>query len=692
MVTGKGQEGAPVENTRRLRREHAVAPAPNGHSTREDEKRNATEEIIRGFRFEDGTTLTERQHAHLFELAIEYLELLDLHMPSATALVKQSRIIALLTVYYWLDQHRVHRLSDVTPDHIALFAESIAFGSEWTVRAPHTLIKFLQRRCRESGHGRHQGPERALESRALYQHAKIRWPRSPRALQTCTKILRWCAKTGIAHDVNTPVEDLIEREGWKPQRRTVQHIHRSLLPLEELWLWKHHLRRRPLTFEPFAKGPMALAITYGKKPGRHPTIPPEIAFAYMRGALRWVTEWAPIIIDALRHKASPETIEIRLKAAGLNMEVVGGREAIAHRPNTIRLRSLPAMVACAAFVLIATLSARRASEILDLGAACALTGEDGHTWLRIYTAKTLREYDQIPVPEAIGEAIQRMEELSEDARRASATDSLWQYAEDRWSEPRPLHPRSQLNRLRHFMGSPTTDITWNFTAHQFRRFFAMLYFWRYEPGDVATLSHHLRHFDIEMTKRYVTGDLGPVWTDIQEEWKETILNKVVEGSRTVSGGAGERINKLIRRLRVHYREHAEVVPTQRIVKRLMRLARKWGAACRLHVWGTICVCPQKHNARFGKLAQCKGTSETGPVFSQATEETCATCPFAVHTAHFAEASRAAREAHRHTPDALSDGALVGEFIASSCERLDRALAKGNPTPMPPKHRTAPARQ
>ena len=284
-----------------------------------------------------------------------------------------------------------------------------------------------------------------------------------------------------------------------------------------------------------------------------------------------------------------------------------------------------------------------------------------------------------------------MEALSESAREMSGTDGLWQYLPDREAEPRTLEPRRNLNTLTRFAGEPQDSLVlaWHFTAHQFRRFFAVIYFWRYEPGDVAALSHHLRHFDLEMTKRYVTGNanLKNIWDDVHEEWKGAFLQDVIDGSRTIAGSAGERVNKLIRKLKAQYRRDVEVVPTERIVKRLLRLARKWGVSCTLHVWGTICICPRKHNARFGKLAHCKGASETGPDFDRASEETCATCPFAVHTEQFAGAARAALAAREQIPTGLSDGALITNFVASSCERLDRALETGDPAHMPPRHGT-----
>ena len=135
----------------------------------------------------------------------------------------------------------------------------------------------------------------------------------------------------------------------------------------------------------------------------------------------------------------------------------------------------------------------------------------------------------------------------------------------------------------------------------------MLYFWRYEKGDVAALSHHLRHFDLEMTRRYVTDNqFGKIWTDVEDEWRGDFLRGVVEGARAIGGAGGERIKEKIEKMRRRYRKDVEVVARDRIVAKLLRLAKRWDAACKLHVWGTICLCPQRNIARFGRHAKVQG--------------------------------------------------------------------------------------
>jgi len=62
---------------------------------------------------------------------------------------------------------------------------------------------------------------------------------------------------------------------------------------------------------------------------------------------------------------------------------------------------------------------------------------------------------------------------------------------------------------------------------------------------------------------------------------------VVDGSRWKDGQAGEQLKARTDRLKRRYRRDVQLVAAERIVEKLLRLAKKWGSACKLHVWGSI---------------------------------------------------------------------------------------------------------
>ena len=416
----------------------------------------------------------------------------------------------------------------------------------------------------------------------------------------------------------------------------------------------------------------------GAKRGHYATIPPEIAFPYLRGALRWVVTFAPIFLEGQQRQWDLEKIRKRLAQAGLNIELTSSGRRLT--PDQVTPDRFLRLTAAACFVVIAGLSARRVGEIMDLGAHCTFVDMDGHHWIRIYIEKTLRTYDQMPIPSAVHHAIECLEEISAEARAETGDDSLWQYRSKSHGQFVRLRPNEQLNNLSRFVGEDIHE-RWNFHPHQFRRFFAMAYFWRYEPGDVAALAHHLRHFELEMARQYVTDDaFSRIWQDVAEERQRDVLASVVYGSRWVGGPAGEQLKARIETLKRHYRRDVLVVAAERIIDKLLRLAKKWGSACTLHVWGTICVCPQKGSPNQGRHAHCKGPNDRGPVFSQATVATCARCPYAVHTERFESAARTALADQENLDVGLSEGTLLRSFVSSSCEDLKRALESGKPIP------------
>ena len=596
-------------------------------------QRGRTAKIDLNIEFPDGTRLTDPVNRALFEVAVEYVELVRLYQPGMSAETHRSRVTRLLVFIYWLIQRGVRSLNEVTQDHLALFLRDAEFGTEWVLGMPQRLVGFLQREVRSGRELPRKGNGR-IDLRKEFPRGRIHRLDTPSSKGPCFSIARWFETRHGELDTKASPEELIDRMGWKPKPRVGKHIGLMVKPIEELWAWRDDFLSDVEAAGLAVHGITDKARRRGAELGHYATIPPEVAFAYLRGALRWVVVFAPVFLEGRRRGWSPEETVKRLARAGL--DVVLRRPAPGARagPVWVTPDRFVRLTASACFAVIAGLSARRLGEIMDLGAGCTFVDMDGHHWIRIYIEKTLRRYEQMPVPAAVHQAVECLEEISAEAREETGDDSLWQYVCRYKRRCARLQPSRELNNLSQFLGGDLHEC-WNFHPHQFRRFFAMLYFWRYEPGDVAALAHHLRHFDLEMTRQYVTDDgFSRIWQDVAEERQRDVLASVVDGSRWVGGPAGEQLKARIETLRRRYRRDVQVVPSERIVEKLLRLAKKWGSACKWHVWGTICVCPQKGSPDQGRHAHCKGAKERGPVFSQATVATCARCPYAVHTERF----------------------------------------------------------
>ena len=641
-------------------------------------QRKRTARIDLNIELPDGTRLTDPVNRALFELAIEYVELVRVYQPGMNATTHQTRATRLLLLLYWLTQRGVRSLNDVTQDHLTLFLQNLEFGTEWVLEMPHKLIRYMQREV-QRGNELPLNGSGTIDLRKIFRQERIHWLDSPSPQGPCHRIRRWVEAHPGELDTQASPEELIERMGWKPKPLTGHYIAQLVKPIEEIWAWRDDFGANIENEGLYAYGITKKARLRGAKPGHFATIPPEIAFPYLRGALQWVVTFAPIFLEGQQRQWDLEKIRKRLAKAGLDIELTPRTMRLT--PDQVNPDRFLRLTAAACFVVIAGLSARRIGEIMDLGAHCTFVDMDGHHWIRIYIEKTLRTYEQMPIPAAVHHAIECLEEISAEARAETGDDSLWQYRSRRNGRFVRLRPNEELNNLSRFLGQDIHK-RWKFHPHQFRRFFAMVYFWRYEPGDVAALAHHLRHFDLEMTRQYVIDDgFSRIWQDVAEERQRDVLASVVDGSRWIGGPAGEQLKARIERLKRRYRRDVQVVASERIIEKLLRLATKWGSACKLHVWGTICVCPQKGSPDQGRHAHCKGPQERGPVFSQATVATCARCPYAVHTERFASAARTALANQEDLDAGLSEGTLLKNFVSSSCEDLKRALecGKGMPT-------------
>ena len=632
------------------------------------------------FKLADGSMLTDAQNRDLFLIAVEYLVLIRMYSPEMSASAHRKRVRDLLTFYFWLSQRRVRSLQAVSRDHIDLYTEASVYGQEWATEAPQRLVQYLQH-CRENDEELPKKKDcltRVSRGR-LYLAAGISWPTAGH-LHICSHITKRVEKIGLNEELRLPIRDILRLCGYTLQPNTQIRLNTVLLPLEELWEWRHQFSKPTLTFRPYPHGAAIRAKQLGRASKRHKTIPPQIAMPYLNEALKWVIEYSPVILRGIAQNWDCLYFTNSLSAIGLNITVCDyERCAISTRKRRVNRYGLIRLLGVACFIVIASLSARRLGEILELGAGRCKQDSRGKYWLKSYIEKTYQQYDEIPVPHCVYESIHLMETLSETARQETNRDYIWQFQQPWDGKCRDLHPRDYLNHFRQLCSS-LSETKWRFTSHQFRRFFAIAYFWFFEKGDVVALSHHLRHYDLEMTKQYVTDtEFGKLWKDVLGEWQAYFLRDVVLGTRNVSGKAGRRLNQLLHKLRQRFRKDVEVVRVERVVDRILRLVRKLGVPLKLHIWGTVCACPRKTS--LAKHASCKGSAATGPNFANATEELCGVCPFAIQTSTYKSNAKSALTNRRNLANGLTQGSLIQEFAATSSERLESIIEKGEPFPL-----------
>lgn len=242
---------------------------------------------------------------------------------------------------------------------------------------------------------------------------------------------------------------------------TTQALQRWLDPLEQLYAMRRHLQAESVSFRPFALGAARVAAVKGSRSARTATAPPRLALHLLEQSAKWVIE----------------------------------RDQT-HQCNLADRRDVQ-NTATACWILIAAFSARRDEEINGLRNEC-LRGDDvAGWWLDAFIEKTLQRREWIPIPALVAKAVQVLRYISASARLKTGTSELFQ-----WEAPdgrvATIEVGRYLDDFSKLVGVPTYKARdgkgepWHWHPHQFRRFFAVLYFYRFDGASIEALSHHLR--------------------------------------------------------------------------------------------------------------------------------------------------------------------------------------------------------
>jgi integrase len=361
-------------------------------------------------------------------------------------------------------------------------------------------------------------------------------------------------KRSVGGDIHAVLADLTDRAP-----PAIIHPEKALLP----WRWLHDLSivgalsHDQLGFDPFERITFTarvrtISASATPRSGRTDTPPAEHWLTLLDHAARWVLDWAgPImaVTDAAaevhrdlatavvtpsrtgrgrryvprqnqaEYRARVQAVIVELGPKGKGAPVLlpwwcSTSEERAGDGRVMNLEQALAHLAAACLVLIGGLSARRSGEIQSLRAGCTEQDPFGNWWLSAYIEKTIRDIDRIPVPSSVAHAVHVLERLSLSAREtngeawigrihrptalATVTDNnavARAYLKTRFDRA--------LNDFWTMVGAPDAGV-WSFKPHQLRRAFSIYYYHGNRFSSLDALSRFLRHFDPEMTRRYIT--------------------------------------------------------------------------------------------------------------------------------------------------------------------------------------------
>lgn len=639
---------------------------------------------------------------------------------------QSSAVANLMTLVRWMIANHITRFSDIRSIDIEDYTALAAHGIAAIVDAKAILEQHLTELVTQAGFDEEDTADVRLQKAiAVFPH---RFANDKKKLTMDRLAILQEVGLDTIMSSNRGLElalmmDAIEKQcGFEPHlaRRTqtralkqtdetddpnitIDSIRRLLMSFQLLYEHRRYLRDA-IQFPPFpTTGPIAVAQTLGRKPERTPTIPITQGAAIIERSIRWVLDYAPMILEVRDQRdklnefstkrASTKQIAsvfCREWPMGLpgspfplipNFQPGGSDEPIDEVLDAVALRGgVPLhtaicylMTACA--IVIAAFSARRAAEILGLKEGCIQRDDDGNHWLNIFIHKTLMVEDQIPVPNVVANAVAVLEQISAKARRSTNTPYLFQYHVPGLGKTLGLDsdgfPVFRLTlyfrRFGYFLDVPELPdgTRWGFRPHQFRRFFAILYIWVYELGDWGALSHHLRHRDLEMTRRYASDiELGHILAVANKGRTANLLVNATLGKLSIAGEEGTRLAGVAKRLYERMSNRINIVTEEQFAKRIERFVDKANIDLQGLPWG---YCAAQRGAARGEFVCSPLTDD--PKIENATVSTCVNCAFNIRTGTFLPYLRNTYEQHRKIADSESTSPMLRRASETFCNDL-----------------------
>lgn len=644
--------------------------------------------------------------------------------------VLHERTQSLLLLVRWMDINRVARFADLTASDQWEYAHLAVGGIHEILNTEGILASHLQALSARAGFDerdtREERRRKALQALPVRKHGSgglgldrsalmsnagldgIRLPGGDPLIQMLDDFELDCGLDVLRY-VRRRAARRIDLDEAESVPLTTESIRRLLMPFALLYEHRRYLDDA-LDAPPFhGQALKDIAKRLGSEIGRTKTIPVKQGATLIERSVRWVLDYAPHILEAkealddgrspdqalaggpLDSPAAPFPLRKENRNERLDEIALGSIRPIA--PGTgMSLQMALAYLATACGIVIAAFSARRAAEVVGLQAGCIERDELGKPWLRSFIHKTVQTQGTVPIPEVAALAVSVLTRLSARARGVSGTPYLFQYNIPGSNTVRRIgrsgvstFPLGKFTReFGYFVDVPplADGSRWTFHPHQFRRFFAVLYVWCYELADWGALAHHLRHFNLEMTRRYVTdAELGGILHQANRERTAQILADVARGNTHLAGAGGNRLEESLRDLTNRLTQRVQVVTERRLHQRILRFVERANVNLKALPWG-YCASPQASSAQ----AHCTGAiGQAAP--SEATISTCNGCSRNVRSVEFLPFLERTLAQHQALAESTSAPPMLRRASQAFCRDITAYLAPVT-APSPPSESAA----
>lgn len=456
----------------------------------------------------------------------------------------------LINFFRWRWDRGIQKTQDLNGLWLSEYQESLrAFGLEGLLNSNQKVATAIKQLVEEKAQAVFRGnlPDMLITPMIIYNKAgfSFRSQVSDEAYSIIKVFLD--GESDQAAHKSVPTQEHAGLRRIDKQNLHSNHLTRYLLIWQKLWKLREKLSHDPISFKPFVSNKSAskVAISICSRESAHTPEAPAFQTCFLVDrALRWVLLYSQDIqdyaslIEKLFNQACFSTQKKAVKHANKNFEpkFTGPDHPGAPWPilsvfQSDKLdgglslnRAMFALLPAACAIVIAAFSARRKEELESLKEGC-LVYEDGDPFMEVWIAKTLRQYEKIPIPSAVARALEVLEWLSEPRRRATNVEwlfdfeSLVPYAGT--SRKLGFNFGKSLSLFSDFVDVPplADGRKWHFAPHQFRRFFSIIYFYRWRYASLNALSGFLKHYNLDTTRHYITAVASGSLARIAEETK-----------------------------------------------------------------------------------------------------------------------------------------------------------------------------
>lgn len=205
----------------------------------------------------------------------------------------------------------------------------------------------------------------------------------------------------------------------------------------------------------------------------------------------------------------------------------------------------------ACLLVIYCFTARRECEIETLTAGCCQDSKSG-PYIRMYSAKVHQSEMVFPTTKLVKRAVEILERLTDSVRSENNQRLLQVLSLD--DKPQEFWQSGKMQEFADFVGVSAGKEQFQFSEHQFRRFFAMTYFYRFDASDLPTLSWHMRHESFDMTMKYLTDENGRKAFD---EVRAEKIADIASQPSVYSGRISQELHELALEAEIHPERRAE---------------------------------------------------------------------------------------------------------------------------------------